>query len=102
RCSRLSALRSVPTRRSSDLPERFLRRGWDQKIADDRGIAIWLVQAQLDAVLFVAILELGDFFAANERAQVRRERVDGHAQIGGRSEEHTSELQSLRHLVCRL
>src|SRR5205814_5074676 len=26
----------------------------------------------------------------------------GHADAGTRSEEHTSELQSLRHLVCRL
>src|SRR5436853_2146455 len=26
----------------------------------------------------------------------------GGADFGGRSEEHTSELQSLRHLVCRL
>src|SRR5438045_6793144 len=26
----------------------------------------------------------------------------GHGSRGGRSEEHTSELQSLRHLVCRL
>src|SRR5262245_62456035 len=25
-----------------------------------------------------------------------------HRALGGRSEEHTSELQSLRHLVCRL
>src|SRR5258705_8871814 len=30
-------------------------------------------------------------------------RVDGTVDLtGGRSEEHTSELQSLRHLVCRL
>src|SRR5205814_7688022 len=28
--------------------------------------------------------------------------VDRRAEAGGRSEEHTSELQSLRHLVCRL
>src|SRR5262245_64380120 len=29
-------------------------------------------------------------------------RLRGHEQGRGRSEEHTSELQSLRHLVCRL
>src|ERR1035441_10698785 len=29
-------------------------------------------------------------------------RVDGRVREAGRSEEHTSELQSLRHLVCRL
>src|SRR5947199_8389802 len=34
-------------------------------------------------------------YADDGRAQRRRARVD-------RSEEHTSELQSLRHLVCRL
>src|SRR5258705_1446353 len=28
--------------------------------------------------------------------------LDGGSASGGRSEEHTSELQSLRHLVCRL
>src|SRR5438045_9698644 len=28
--------------------------------------------------------------------------VEGPSVVGGRSEEHTSELQSLRHLVCRL
>src|ERR1039458_6710740 len=28
--------------------------------------------------------------------------ISGHASIETRSEEHTSELQSLRHLVCRL
>src|SRR5262245_65200277 len=32
--------------------------------------------------------------------QVARRRVEG--QLHARSEEHTSELQSLRHLVCRL
>src|SRR5205814_10692971 len=32
----------------------------------------------------------------------RRPRRDLRPRAGGRSEEHTSELQSLRHLVCRL
>src|SRR5205814_3158838 len=32
----------------------------------------------------------------------RRPPLDVEAGHGGRSEEHTSELQSLRHLVCRL
>src|ERR1035441_8151507 len=39
------------------------------------------------------------------RAAVRCRRIvkrSGHACYTGRSEEHTSELQSLRHLVCRL
>src|SRR5258705_7079071 len=33
---------------------------------------------------------------------VRTERADGNDAARSRSEEHTSELQSLRHLVCRL
>src|ERR1035441_9157265 len=40
--------------------------------------------AELDGILFVELPILVD------------------ANISGRSEEHTSELQSLRHLVCRL
>src|SRR5262245_64011984 len=44
----------------------------------------------------------------NDRAVLHaRQRHDGldrraHHGAGGRSEEHTSELQALRHLVCRL
>src|SRR5258705_5346418 len=39
----------------------------------------------------------------DERRVVREDRVRvQHVQPGVRSEEHTSELQSLRHLVCRL
>src|SRR5205814_10010081 len=38
---------------------------------------------------------------AGGRRHARRARVQQH-QSGVRSEEHTSELQSLRHLVCRL
>src|SRR3989442_14387418 len=41
-----------------------------------------------------AIVKLG-------RARLRRLLGDGHRE-GGRSEEHTSELQSRPHLVCRL
>src|SRR5437899_8765891 len=71
----LRALHSVPTRRSSDLPllpERATQRR--------RGIS-------------------------PRSARVPRVPARGRA-LGGdeawRSEEHTSELQSLRHLVCRL
>src|SRR5262245_63066635 len=44
----------------------------------------------------------------SDRAVCRRDRRDARARLDGhvgkqlRSEEHTSELQSLRHLVCRL
>src|SRR5262245_64580965 len=37
-----------------------------------------------------------------EYLELIRSRVCGRAGTGRRSEEHTSELQSLRHLVCRL
>src|SRR5262245_28826643 len=50
-----------------------------------RGLALWAEEAR------VALVVRDD---GSERAQVR------HA-VEMRSEEHTSELQSLRHLVCR-
>src|SRR5258705_9912244 len=39
--------------------------------------------------------------AGGRRALLRQERLQARG-AGPRSEEHTSELQSLRHLVCRL
>src|SRR5947199_1742971 len=45
---------------------------------------------------------------SNSKIKTTRQRLPCHAGaantvwLGGRSEEHTSELQSLRHLVCRL
>src|ERR1039458_10562145 len=36
------------------------------------------------------------------RSRLRDQHRAIHARLDGRSEEHTSELQSLRHLVCRL
>src|SRR5205814_7908546 len=77
-------LHSFPTRRSSDLPRRFrqiisrrnsFRHGW-------RSLAGYHLSAK---------------FAHKDHAR--------HFCFGrrkNRSEEHTSELQSLRHLVCRL
>src|SRR5262245_62259357 len=49
-------------------------------------------------VVFVAVAA-GEIATAH-RDDVRQDRVSGRGQA--RSEEHTSELQSLRHLVCRL
>src|SRR5205814_3853883 len=49
-----------------------------------------------------SIFSLSDCFV---RVSVRRreqQRAEQHRRSRGRSEEHTSELQSLRHLVCRL
>src|SRR5437899_8086263 len=79
-------LLSFPTRRSSDLPVfhpttlvHFRKR---------------LVAHQQAAVAFEAILK--GLEGCGLLARRRKERLDS------RSEEHTSELQSLRHLVCRL
>src|SRR5262245_65178807 len=47
-----------------------------------------------------SLLRLGRARPLPLRAQT--DRLTGRAECDGRSEEHTSELQSLRHLVCRL
>src|SRR5262245_63417319 len=76
---------SFPTRRSSDL-------------------ARLIAGSALIAVVPMAIAMF--LFAHQMDARVRDEAADRlDAALGGmqaRSEEHTSELQSLRHLVCRL
>src|SRR5438874_4132924 len=72
-------LPSFPTRRSSDLDHYFA----DDNAADDEPPAI------IDAKVWAATLGAG---AA----------AGGVAVLNGRSEEHTSELQSRRDLVCRL
>src|SRR5205814_7921393 len=51
----------------------------------------------------LGVIELSDLLTARSRVlehEQRRERMLGTREQ--RSEEHTSELQSLRHLVCRL
>src|ERR1035438_10824183 len=40
--------------------------------------------------------------ASTGRARAKRTKLQSPERRGHRSEEHTSELQSLRHLVCRL
>src|SRR5437899_9917796 len=50
---------------------------------------------ELGPLLVGLEVQLGEDFALPRRDVVRRQPVE-------RSEEHTSELQSLRHLVCRL
>src|SRR5205823_9912882 len=49
--------------------------------------------------------QVADLAVAEERIRIAHEMHDGLAQVLGyvnRSEEHTSELQSLAYLVCRL
>src|SRR5205823_14089571 len=97
-CSRDDrALHSFPTRRSSDLsplPRRevilisdFQRRGWEQTPGRD--------DVRLPDKTVVTPVAVGDPSSANlSVTPVSLQRT--------RSEEHTSELQSLAYLVCRL
>src|SRR5947199_5874937 len=76
----LRHLHSFPTRRSSDLDlKRIIEQAWEAR----------------DAVSNATVGEVRD--AVLETL----ERLDA-GTLRVRSEEHTSELQSLRHLVCRL
>src|SRR5205814_8504399 len=80
----LRDLHSFPTRRSSDLPVDRIRRACFPGEIRARGA--------------------GDekSFALVARDLVDGKRDAGIGNVDDRSEEHTSELQSLRHLVCRL
>src|SRR5690606_41182736 len=82
RPSDLLVLHSFPTRRSSDLGE-WLRQPPDQ-----------VLQGNGEGEHLSAPAELG-----THRRQEQAETVPSSA---GRSEEHTSELQSRENLVCRL
>src|SRR5205814_3970307 len=97
--SLLCSLHSFPTRRSSDLAS-VLRRG------TCRG---FLSRARCRAVphrATPASRRRATVSARRMRSKTKsrsRHRVEAQGGSGeGRSEEHTSELQSLRHLVCRL
>src|SRR5205814_10437365 len=89
-----------PTRRSSDLASRSVLRS---------GRPVALTPKEFD--LLVALLRRGGAVASRMElltevwgysAAVLSRTVDTHVAELRRSEEHTSELQSLRHLVCRL
>src|SRR5262245_64676659 len=94
-------LHSFPTRRSSDLLE--VRQVGDAppalvrlKRAVKNGEVFRLESAALDLAVFDVFDRVVLFNVRNNALEVR---------IGitePRSEEHTSELQSLRHFVCRL
>src|SRR5262245_62868719 len=71
------------------------------------GAAVWPLGAQAQQA--ERVRRLGVLMPTGERdpeTQLRvgalREGLHQHAEPAHRSEEHTSELQSLRHLVCRL
>src|SRR5205814_9185332 len=76
-------LHSFPTRRSSDLPLNYL--------------LVSFVRS------FSNLVRQGKFDIVHSHLAGMSGAVSFAAFLGGsRSEEHTSELQSLRHLVCRL
>src|SRR5690625_6683058 len=83
-------LHSFPTRRSSDLVALLQLTGRENPdhIAEGSGINRSSEELHRAAV-------------ARARERMRRERAEAQQQTG-RSEEHTSELQSRGHLVCRL
>src|SRR5205814_9532457 len=83
-------LHSFPTRRSSDLVSWWLQ---------DRNIGMALGLEYRFACVINKQKKAREAHATDSRMHLRRSRC---AAGDPRSEEHTSELQSLRHLVCRL
>src|SRR5207253_8859892 len=92
-----TALHSFPTRRSSDLGG-GCRRPWEVILEQEaRNTARIRVTAESAGVRGTRPVR----FPHSDRAQLRPA-LGLLAHGGGRSEEHTSELQSRGHLVCRL
>src|SRR5205814_3064950 len=95
-------LHSFPTRRSSDLqlsPSDAARRGVEavEELAHDiqipKGLGKYGVHPSHIPQIIDEAMKSGNV-VVNPRPTSRE-------QLAARSEEHTSELQSLRHLVCR-
>src|SRR5438045_7296295 len=92
------SLHSFPTRRSSDL---FNKGALGMLKVDGPQDLLVYSGKEVDAVYLGKAAEAGsdaERKVAALKAQVAQE-IKGNPK---RSEEHTSELQSLRHLVCRL
>src|SRR5471030_475144 len=70
----------------------------DLVVHDDAQRALVVMLADKDDALLEALIRHGWRCDQEAADQIRGGQIGG----GGRSEEHTSELQSLRHLVCRL
>src|SRR5690625_5916485 len=102
-------LRSFPTRRSSDLEKTGARLSMSE-IDADAGMSAWqdhTIKAIRESYVAAGIpAELADKMGGNTEefiaAVTPYPEVDHYFQEGERSEEHTSELQSRGHLVCRL
>src|SRR5205814_10376945 len=84
-------LHSFPTRRSSDLASLCARRQACQHAVGEVPVDQLLEEGVDVGAAAVLVLEIVGVLPQVEREERRV-----------RSEEHTSELQSLRHLVCRL
>src|SRR5262245_64461576 len=84
-------LHSFPTRRSSDLPPRTATSYWPLALNTKSVLDPNDARDMSDDVLSLPPF---DFVVDDAGEQ--------DAGVADRSEEHTSELQSLRHLVCRL
>src|SRR5205814_9265667 len=89
---------SSPTRRSSDLPARPLEPGRYSFVATHEGMF-----GGRDFAYLRIVPPGGPVTAISSRPRAKAPAIlDALLPLCARSEEHTSELQSLRHLVCRL
>src|SRR5262245_44788465 len=89
-----------PTRRSSDLGEANMT--LNQKKATRSGTVAVHLAVCLVAILSVLAFSLDGGILLAQRRQIQAAADASALAAAARSEEHTSELQSLRHLVCRL
>src|SRR5205814_10066567 len=91
-------LPSFPTRRSSDLPNRQVL--WFSYWQNERKVCIVNALSSIEIGLMIYEWAPSSMHLSLSKGFTEVER-DKCMELG-RSEEHTSELQSLRHLVCRL
>src|SRR5262249_56860905 len=95
----LTALPSFPTRRSSDLADAPARRELE-RLGHVGGVPLGAALVdpaqEVVAVLFLQAAVVAELAVLGVGVPRR------HAVVADRSEEHTSELQSLTNLVCRL
>src|SRR5205814_8288304 len=94
-------LHSFPTRRSSDLAQ---KKSFERLDLNECSLSFAWRYPEIE-IKDITIEERGKFRIQGE-ISVKRRLLRGTIRLGltreYRSEEHTSELQSLRHLVCRL
>src|SRR3712207_8372724 len=76
---------------------RSVRAGEEQEVGDEAAHAAARAQRGRRGLAALAVEGLGEQLEVREDARER-----GAQLVGGRSEEHTSELQSRQYLVCRL